>query len=178
MEKLYKTGMLVLVVVIFVSFFLPWISVDSAAVGGISKLLTGKGQARIDSISGFRVPILANSKESRFMVSVIKIFNPKVKDADRKSWLIWLVPGLAIGLFITMRFFKNNKWFYLAVGLLGSLIFFVAVFKIVTTDLDKLILKVNIGGGLWLLLIGYFCLGILNLIRFVSLIKKRNRDII
>ena len=173
MEKVYKTGMLVLVIVIFVSFFLPWISVESAAVGGISKLLTGKEQARIDSISGFKVPILANSDESRLMISIVKIFNPNVKNVDKKSWLIWLVPGLAIVLFMLRRFFENNKWFYLAVGLLGTFIFGVAVFKITTTDLDKLILRVNIDFGLWLLLTGYLSIGILNLIRFVSLIKKK-----
>lgn len=173
MEKIYKTGMLVLVIGIFISFFLPWVSVESPAVGGVSKLLTGKKQATIDSISGFKVPILANSKESRFMISVIKIFNPNIKNADKKSWLIWLVPGLAAVLFMLERFFKNNKWFYLAVGLLGTLIFVVAVFKITTTNLDKLILKVNIGLGLWLLLIGYLSIGLLNLIRFVDLIKNK-----
>ena len=172
MDKVYKIGMLVLVAIILVSFFLPWISVESAAVGGFSKLLTGKKQATIGAVSGFKVPILANSEESRFMVSVIKIFNPTIKDADKKSWLIWLVPSLAVLLFMLRRFFGNNKWFYLTAGLSGILIFVVAVFKITTTDLDKLILKVNIGVGLWLILIGYLGIGILNLIRFVGLIKQ------
>lgn len=173
MGKLYKIGMLVLVGIIFVSFFLPWVSVESVAVGGISKLLTGKKQATIDVVSGFKVPIIANSKESRFMITVIKIFNPDIKNADKKSWLIWLVPGLALILFVLGRFFRNNKWFYLTVGLLGVLIFTAAVFKIATTDLDKLILKVNIGIGLWLIFAGYLSIGILNLVQFVSLIKQK-----
>jgi len=173
MEKGYKTGMLVLVVIIIVSFFLPWISVESAAVGGITKVLTGKKQSTIDAVSGFNVPILANSEESRFMITIIKIFNPNIKDADKKSWLIWLVPGLAVILFFLGRFFDKNRWFYLAVGLLGVLIFAIAVFKITTTDLDKLVLKVDIAVGLWALLIGYLGIGILNLIRFVGLINSK-----
>lgn len=172
MEKTYKTGMVALVVLIVVSFFLPWISVESAAIGGITKVLTGKKQATIDSVSGFRVPILANSEESRFMITIIKIFNPNIKDADKKSWLIWMVPGLAVILLVLRRFFESNKWFYLGVGLLGTLIFVVTVFKITTTDLDKLVLKVDIAVGLWLLLVGYLGIGILNLVRFVGIIKK------
>jgi len=172
MEKAYKTGMVVLVVLIVMSFFLPWISVESEAIGGITKVLTGKKQSTIDAVSGFRVPILANSEESRFMITIIKIFNPSIKDADKKSWLIWMVPGLALIMFFLRRFFDRNKWFYLGVGLLGTLIFVVTVFKIFTTDLDKLVMKVDIAIGLWALLVGYLGIGILNLIRFVGLIKQ------
>ena len=166
MEKLYKTGMIALVVIIAVSFFLPWISVESAAVGGVSKILTGKKQAVIDSISGFDVPVLANSDESRLMISIIKIFNPGIQNADIKSYLIWGVPGLAVLMLVLSRFLDKNKWFYLAVGIIGVLIFVAAVFKITTTDLDKLVLKVNISIGLWLILVAYFGIGILNMVKF------------
>jgi len=87
MPKSLKTSILILSVVIVVSFFLPWITVESPALGGISKVLTGKRQARIDSISGFRIPIMANSSESRFMLSIIQIFDPGIKDAIRKVFL-------------------------------------------------------------------------------------------
>ena len=173
MDKMYKIAMLILVVIIFVSFFLPWVSVESAAVGSVSKLLTGKEQAKIDSISGFKVPIIANSEESRFMISVIKIFNPNITNADKKSWLIWLVPGLSLIFLALGHFLGKNKWFYLCVGILGVLIFSGATFKIFTTDLDKLVLQINIGIGLWILLISYLGIGVINLMRFVNLIRQK-----
>lgn len=166
-----KTIFLGLVGIIFVSFFLPWIAVESQAVGTISKMLTGKKQAQIDTVSGFRVPLIANSEESRLMVSVIKIFQPNIKDADKKSYLIWIVPLLAIGMFMLDRALKN-RWVVLMIGIVGILIFGVATFKIITTDLDKLVLNVKIGYGLWLILIGYLAIGILEISSFIRTVKK------
>ena len=108
--EIRRTIMAVLVLMIFVAFFLPWVSVESAAVGGVTKLLTGKEQAKTDSISGFKVPVLANSEESRFMISVIKIFQPDIKDADKKSFLIWSIPLLATVMFGLTNVLGNNKW--------------------------------------------------------------------
>jgi len=167
-----KTLMLVLVLVILVSFFLPWVSVEAEAVGGVTKLLTGKKQATLDSISGFKVPVLANSEESRFMISIIKIFQPNIKDADKKSFLIWIVPLLAVVMLGLIKALENNKWVRLGVGAVGIAIFTVATFKIVTTDLDKLVLKVNIAYGLWLILVGYLGIGIIQISEFLRLNKS------
>ena len=159
---------LVLVIIIFIAFFLPWISVESQAIGQISKLLTGKEQAKIDGISGFDVPVMANSEESRFMISVIKIFKPDITNADKKSYLIWIVPLLAVVLFFISNILKNNKWARLAAGVLCLGIFIVAVFKIMTIDLDKLVLNVRIAYGLWLALLGYLGFGLAELYSFIS----------
>ncbi len=167
-----KNIMLVLVIVIVVAFFLPWISVESAVVGKVSKILTGKTQATIGSVSGFKVPILANSEESRFMITIIKIFQPDITNADKKSFLIWAVPLLAVVIFLVSNSSKANKWTYLAFGVLGILIFAGATFKILTTDLDKVVMKVNIGYGLWLILFGYLGIGILQISEFLKLRKS------
>ncbi len=161
-----------LVVIIFVSFFLPWVSVESEAMGKVSKLLTGKAQDSIDAVSGFQVPILANGEESRFMISVIKIFKPEINNPDKKSFLIWIIPLLAIALFFVSIGFKNKKLVKLLIGLVCIAIFAGAIYKINTTDLDKLILNVKIAYGLWLTLLSYFIFGLLELINLAKLIKK------
>lgn len=170
--EIKKMIMLVLVVIIFISFFLPWISVESAAIGGVTKLLTGKEQSVFTQVSGFQVPVLANSDESRFMITIIKLFQPNVKDADKKSYLIWGVPLLAVVLFLLSYFLKDNKWVALAIGIIGIAIFAGAVFKISTTNLDKLVMQVKIAYGLWLILAGYLGLGILGILDFVKMLKK------
>jgi hypothetical protein len=162
-----------LVVIIFISFFLPWVSVESEAMGKVSKLLTGKTQANISAVSGFQVPILANGEDSRFMISIIKIFKPKINNADKKSFLIWIVPLLAIALFFISIGFKNKKLVKLLIGLSCIVIFAGAVYKINTTDLDKLVLNVKIAYGLWITLFGYLIFGLLELINFAELIKKQ-----
>jgi hypothetical protein len=104
---------------------------------------------------------------------MVRIFKPGVKDADKKSFLIWGVPGLAVIILLMSYFLGKNKWVNLAYGLLGVLIFVVAVYKIKTTDLDKLVLNIAIGPGLWLTLYGYLGMGLAGLSAFSqSLLKK------
>ena len=165
----------VLVAVIFIAFFLPWVHVGSPMVGVVSKFLTGKHQAEITNISGFDVPILANGPDSRLMISIIKIFNPTVTDADKKSWLIWGVPIFAIAIFLLSLFLGKNKWFCLAVAAIGILIFLVGVYKIKTTDLDKLVLNVKMGTGIWLTLYGYLGLGITAAVGFVKALPNKRK---
>jgi len=163
----------VLVAVIFVSFFLPWVHVESQMVGGVAKILTGTKQAELMGISGFAVPGLANGPDARLMISVIQIFNPGITDADKKSWLIWGVPIFAIGIFLLSLVFGENKWFNLAVAVTGILIFLIGFYKIKTTDLDKLVLNVKIGLGVWFTLYGYLGLGILRAVNFAKALANK-----
>lgn len=150
----------VLAAVIFISFFLPWVHAESQMIGSVTKVLTGKRQAEITNISGFNVPILANGPDARLIISIIQIFNPGVTDADKKSWLIWGVPLLAVAIFAAGIRLDQNKWYNLAIAIIGILVFLVGVYKIKTTDLDKLVLNARIGIGLWLTLYGYLGLGL------------------
>jgi hypothetical protein len=163
----------VLVVVIFIAFFLPWVHVEAPMIGTLSKVLTGKRQAEITSISGFSVPMLANGPDARLMISIIKIFNPAVTDADKKSWLIWGVPLFAIAIFLLSLLLGDNRWFNLVIAVIGIPIFLVGVYKINTTDLDKLVLNAKIGIGVWLTLYGYLGLGITAAVNFVKALANK-----
>ena len=171
-----KTGSLIsaiLAAVIFISFFLPWVNVESQMVGTVAKVLTGKRQVAIASISGFAVPGLANGPDARLMLSVIKIFNPGITDADKKSWLTWGVPIFAIAIFLLGLFIADNRWFNLGVAAIGILIFIVGAYKINTTDLNKLVLDAKIGLGVWLTLYGYLGLGITGAVNFVKALANK-----
>lgn len=166
MNKALNIAILIFVIMICISFFLPWVDVASQVVGSVSKLIIGNKQASLKTISGFQVPILANGPDAKLMITIIKLFNPAVTDADKKSWLIWGIPGLAVVLFALAVFLDKNKWANLGMGVLGVLIFAVATFKIMTTNLDKVVLNIAIGPGLWLTLWSYFGIGIISFIKF------------
>ena len=174
MNKPCNTAILAFAVIICVSFFLPWVNVESQVIGSISKLISGKSQASLKTISGFQVPILANGPDAKLMITIIKIFNPAVKDADKKSWLIWGIPGLGVVLFGLALFLGKNKWVNLGMGILGVLIFAVVTYKIKTTNLDKVVLNIAIGPGLWAILWSYLGIGIVSLIRFGRLQSVKN----
>lgn len=173
MDKLIKSGVVVLAIVIFVSFFLPWVSVEAPAIGGLTKILTGKAQSNITSVSGYDVPVLANGPDSRFMISVIQIFNPGIRDADQKSYLIWGVPILAVVLAALMWLFGQNKWVSLAIGIIAELVFLIGAIKVLTTDLDKLVLRVSVTSFFWLILVSYLIIGCLCQLNFINLIRKK-----
>jgi hypothetical protein len=168
MQNAHKLALMILAVTVFLSFFMPWVKIDAPVVGGISKILTGKAQSSISDISGFDVPIMANGPDSRFALAVIKIFNPSVKDADKKSWLIWGVPIFGVMLALASVFFGKFKWLRIAIAVICVAIFAVAVFKIKTTDMNKLVLNVKIAHGLWLTLWGYFGIGIVNALNLIK----------
>lgn len=160
-------------VVIFLSFFLPWVSVGSKQVGAVTKLLTGKSQETIHSISGFQVPVLANGPDARLIISIAKIFSPGISGVDKKSYLIWIVPLLAVIMFFARMIWKNNKWVHLGTAVIGCAIFFVAVWQIKSTDLDKLVLQIRIVCGLWLIFWSYLGIGVLSAWDFIRLIKNK-----
>ena len=166
MNKICNILVLIFAIIICVSFFAPWVRVESPIAGGISKLISGTKQSALKEISGFQVPILANGPDAKFIISIIKLFNPEVTDADKKSWLIWGIPGLAVMLLLASLFLGKNKWVNLGIGILGILIFSVATYKIKTTNLDKLVLNIVIAPGLWLILWSYLAIGLTGLFRF------------
>jgi len=166
-NKTCNLAVLVFAVMICVSFFLPWLSMESRIAGGISKLLTGEKQASLKTVSGFQVPILANGPDAKLMISIIKLFNPGVSGADKKSWLIWGIPGSAVGLVLLVLFLGKNKWVNLGIGVSAVAVFSVATYQISKTNLDKFVMRIVISAGLWLILWSYLGIGLVSLFRFI-----------
>jgi hypothetical protein len=148
--------------------------VESRIAGGISKFFSGEEKTSLKTISGFQVPILANGPDAKLMISIIKLFNPGVTDADKKSWLIWWIPGLAVALLLLILFLGKNKWVNLGVGVLGTAIFSVATYQLLKTNLDKFIMHVVIAAGLWFILWSYLGIGLVSLFRFSRQMFAKN----
>ncbi len=166
MNKPLTIVVLVFAAVIFISFFFPWISVETQLTGKVSRFFGGPKYASLKMISGFEVPLLANGPDAKLMISIVKVFNPAITDVDKKSWSVWGVPGSAVVFFMLVLLLGRNKWANLGLGILGAAIFAAAVFKIKTTKLDELVLNVAIAPGLWFILWSYLGIGIVNLISF------------
>lgn len=174
MGKNFKPLVFFLAALIVLGFFLPWVSAESKQAGAVTKLLTGKRQQGIANISGLQIPLMANSEESRLIISIVKIFNPGAEGIDKKSYLVLVIPFLAIIFALLIHYFEENKWVNLAIGIIGVLIFAITVIKIKTTDLEKLVLQIKIGLGMWIILWSYLVMGILGIIQFVGLSKSKS----
>ncbi|MBU2541219.1 MAG: hypothetical protein KJ593_04895 [Candidatus Omnitrophica bacterium] len=178
MKSLYSLLIFLLAVVVSVAFFLPWLNVESKPLGSVSKILTGKSQGTLDNINAFRIPILANGAEARFMISVIKIFSPEMRNAPTKSFFVWILPLLAVLIFGASYFFPRSRLISLTIGIAGITVFTTGLYKISITDLDRLMLTVYIGHGLWLTLYAYLTMGLIGWVRFTQLsIRAKRRKI-
>lgn len=174
-KSVYALLIFILAVIINVSFFLPWLSIESKPIGSISKLLTGKSQTHIDTLNGFKIPIRANSSDARFMISVVKIFHPGMKNIPKNSFYIWLLPLIAVISFGASYFFRRTRLVALLIAIAGFSIFSIGFYKITHTDLERLILTVRIGSGLWLTLYAYLAMGIIGASRFIQLSLRARR---
>jgi len=172
MNKICSGLMAVLVLLIIVAFFMPWVSVESTPlVGELSKIFSKKEVSISQSISAYQVPMLANARDARLATSVIKILNPDAQDAGQKSSFIWGVPLLAVAILALSILFRKNKWVHLACAAAGISIFVIGVYRIKTLNLNQIILNVTIGPGLWLTLWAYLGIGVcasLNFVRSVT----------
>jgi len=162
-KVLYILLMLIFAAVIVVGFFQPWVHTESMRMGKISQIIVGQQAVFGRNISAYDVPVLANGPDSRLIISIIKIFKPQITDADKKSYLIWGVPVLALLLLLLSLIFAGNRWVNLAIGIIGVVIFAVGAYKINAINLNKLALPVRIGSGLWMSLWGYLGMGLSSL---------------
>ena len=173
MEKGIKIAIFVLATVIILSFFLPWAHVQSNQVGLFTKVLTGQRQKNVASISGLQVPMMANGNGARLISSIAKIFYPTMKNIGLKSFAVVLIPLLAIIIGALNYFYEKYPWVNLGIAIVGVLIFLVATIKLATTDLDKLVLQIKIGFGMWTILISYLAIGVLAGLRYAAVLKHK-----
>ena len=165
MEVILRVITAVLCIAIIIAFFLPWVMVESQQAGSFVKLFTGAEVKGLAAISGFNIPIMANSDDSRLIISIAKIFKPDIQDVDKKSILVVLIPILAVLILVVTSYFGKSRFFNLLIGIVGAVIFAAAMYKIKTTDLEKLILQIRIGSGMWITLYSYLGIGICGFLK-------------
>ena len=173
MEKNLNAAISVLCIVIIVSLFLPWVGASSKQAGIFTKALTGKRQEGIARISGIQIPIMANREEARLTATIAQVFSPGIENVDKKSFLVLLIPLLAVVFMILNIAYGKKRWTNILFCAIGITIFASALFKIITTDLDKIVLQIKIGIGMWLILYSYLAIGVIGALRLAGLIKKK-----
>lgn len=153
----------VLCVVVAVCFFQPWVSVEMKAVSALNHLFGNKGRTEMTVISGYDIPRMANTQSSRLLINIVQQFNADAKDADKKSYLVWLVPALPFVLLGATWLARRRRAWAAAPALIFLGAFGGALYGIFTTELDGLATAVHIKPGLWVLLYAYLAAGLANL---------------
>ncbi|MFA4984935.1 MAG: hypothetical protein WC559_06520 [Candidatus Omnitrophota bacterium] len=181
---LYGLAMLFFALLVITAFFQPWVEIESfqggtiqigsIQIANIPKIEIGNQQLLNRSISGYDVPVLANGRDARLVISIVKIFKPDVRDIDKKSYLVWAIPALAAAIFLLSIVLSQNKLANIIIGLAGVMIFALAWYKLSSVSLDKVVIAVRFGHGIWMTLWGYLGMGLSSILNlFYLIIKKR-----
>ena len=158
--------------IIIVSFFLPWLSVEQIQAGAVKKVFAKEGVIILE-LSGFNIPLQANGNNSSFILSLAKVFSPGLREFAHKSWLLWLVPLIAVYINRLSKRLKKSKLANIYIIILGLGLSVTAGYKVINLDLDNIIYKVELKEWFWVILFSFFIIGVLGLMQFNNLTAKK-----
>jgi len=150
--------------IILICFFLPWLRIRAAAAIAIKDIFRAGFSASALMTSRAGIPQFANGPSSKVFVRVFGLFFESVENADKKSYLVWLVAILPVIVSAVSIRFKGN-WIASAVlGLLCAAVAMAATVKLAMTDLSGLVVRVQTCPALWITIAAYFLLGFVLLL--------------
>ena len=181
-------------------FFMPWAkasasvtkvakSLASSATGGIlentpfaGKFIRGLdkatdkiselGDVQIKTaVSGYDIPTLINKKSSQVAIAIASAMFKDVKDLDKKSMLVYLLPLLAllcIGLAIVGI---KNKIALIVMAVLSGGIAVGGLYNLMTVNLSDLPIQISIEQGLWQTMYAYLIIFVIGIVWIVLDLK-------
>jgi len=179
-------------VIIVRSFLLPWAQVSTSATK-VSEGLTDAAKGSLkdspaaakvikklekitdfiseigdieikSSISGYNIPIMVNNKTSKVALSVVALLFNNTDGLDKKSYLVYLLPLLAVicSFFAVMG--VKQHWPVIAMGLISGVISVLGIYNLKTAVLSKGFVEVNIESGLWYTMYAYLAIFLISII--------------
>ena len=106
-------------------------------------------------VSGVQVPQLANQKNAQTAIALMEIFTGKQEYIGLKSYAVYLLPGIALACGLLLTFLGRQRFVPWGVAGLCAAVAGVGFWKLLTTNLQSLMIAITIGPGLWLSLWAY-----------------------
>ena len=128
-------------------------------------------------VTGAHIPQMANQEHAKVVMALVELFTHRPQDLGRKSYAVYLVPGLALfcGLLLTVL---GRRWIVsLAVALLCGAVAAVACWKLLTVNTHTLLVAIQIGRGLWQSVWAYVGLTLCALLELFLSIASRPRSV-
>lgn len=191
-EKIFTALVCVASAAIIVGFIMPWATVATSATG-VAKGLTGalkdtpyaskivgEVQKATDAISdigditvkstvrGYQIPIMVNDKTSKVAISLAQIFFPEAQDLDKKSYLVYLFPILGLVCAALAFLGRGNRLYIIIMIILAGAVSTVGLYKLYTTDVSNLMVKISIQDGLWYIMYSFLFIALVGIADFIA----------
>lgn len=191
------------IAVIF-GFFMPWAKASTSAgkmargatsaaagMGKDAPLLGGlfgkmdKATAKITSaadavsvkmsVSGYNIPQMMNTKSSQVAVALAGIFFKDAKDADKKSYAVYLMPILALVCIGLALVGMKNKIALIVMAVISGGISVGGLYTLMTTNLSNLAVAISIENGLWQTMYAYLLICVIGIVWVVLDLKEAKK---
>jgi len=116
-------------------------------------------------VSGFQIPRLANREDKRIVMALMEMVT-KERQIGLKSYAVYLLPGVALLCAGFLSMGAGNRWQDSGVGVLCAAVAGFGTWKILTTDIETLMITAEVGPGLWLSIAGYVGLSLAAFVQF------------
>ena len=198
MRKVILLSLVVICAIAIIhGFFMPWAKASASATKvakGLAKSATGGilentpfagkfvreldkatnkildlGDIQIKTaVSGYDIPTLINKKTSQIAIAIASVMFKDVKDLDKKSMLVYLLPLLAlvcIGLAIAGL---KNKIAVIVMAVLSGGIAVGGLYNLMTVNLSNLSIQISIEQGLWQTMYAYLIISVIGIVWIVT----------
>ncbi len=125
------------------------------------------------AVSGYDIPTLINKKSSQTAMAIASVMFKDVKDLDKKSMLVYLLPLLALTCIGLAVIGLKNNIAVIVMAVLSGGIAISGLYNLMTVNLSNLVVKISIEQGLWQTMYGYLLISILGIIWIVIDAKNR-----
>ncbi|NQT22306.1 MAG: hypothetical protein HQ579_02590, partial [Candidatus Omnitrophica bacterium] len=179
-------------VVIVRSFLMPWAEVSTSATKVASDLTNAASTNLKDSpvaakfikklekvtdaigefgdvevkseISGYDIPTMVNKKTSKVALSLVAILFKSAENLDKKSYLVYLMPLVAILCSLLAVIGVRRRWSIIAMCLVSGAISIGGIYNLKTTALPNAFVAITIQPGLWYTMYGYLAIFIISIV--------------
>ena len=111
-------------------------------------------------VSGIQIPQLANQPNAKVAAAVIELLMSERQHVGAKSYLVYVLPGLALLAALLLTFLGSVLAVSLGAALLCAAVAGVGFWKLLTTNTTALFIAITIGPGLWMSLWGYVAVAV------------------
>ena len=119
-------------------------------------------------VSGVQIPQLANQQNAKVATAVFELLTNQRQHIGAKSYLVYLLPGLALLCGLLLTFLGSLVAVALGATLLCAAVAAGGFWKLLTTNTTTLFIAITIGPGLWLSLWGYVAIAAAGLLKSLA----------
>ena len=127
------------------------------------------------AVSGYDIPTLINKKSSQIAIAIASVMFKDVKDLDKKSTLVYLLPLLAlvcIGLAIAGL---KNRITLIVMAVLSGALAVGGLYNLMTVNLSNLPIQISIEQGLWQTMYAYLIISVIGIVWIVLDLREAKK---